>query len=361
MKPLGKILRLLFLSLNIFFAIMLLLSGYSSIFSPSIFPLLSLLGLAFPAFVVINALFLMLWLLAYPKYCLLPAAALLLCLAPLRDYCPVNFSKKPPEDAIKIISYNVKGFGFAPKSSKLNENSQAISDYLNQSLADVICLQEATGGGKIQDLVNAAMSAYPYQVWSRVKQNVFVCFSKYPILDFKALASGKVNPCVVYRLKLPQKDTLTVINAHLQSNMLSAHDRLYYKQFLLDPEVEKLKGDTSRTVVRKLRASGVVRARQAQMIDSVLKTMDDKYLVVCGDFNDSPLSYTHRVLTRRLIDTHTRSGNGIDYSFNENYLYFRIDNILVNDNLLSYQCNVDRSISASDHYPISCFLSQKRE
>jgi len=82
-------------------------------------------------------------------------------------------------------------------------------------------------------------------------------------------------------------------------------------------------------------------------------------VIVCGDFNDSPLSYAHRVIGKELDDAFVQSGNGFGISYNQNHFYFRIDHILLSKNLESYQCTVDKTIKSSDHYPIWCFVAKK--
>ncbi|MBO5014946.1 MAG: endonuclease, partial [Bacteroidaceae bacterium] len=44
-------------------------------------------------------------------------------------------------------------------------------------------------------------------------------------------------------------------------------------------------------------------------------------------------------------------------SYHENRFYFRIDHIFLSKNMKSYECTVDRSVKASDHYPIWCYIS----
>ena len=82
-------------------------------------------------------------------------------------------------------------------------------------------------------------------------------------------------------------------------------------------------------------------------------------MIVCGDFNDSPISYAHRVIGKGLKDAFVESGNGFGISYNQNHFYFRIDNILLSKNLKSYRCTVDNTIKSSDHYPIWCYVAKK--
>ena len=77
---------------------------------------------------------------------------------------------------------------------------------------------------------------------------------------------------------------------------------------------------------------------------------------MCGDFNDSPLSYVHFQLTQILNDSYTRGGNGPGISYHEGGMYFRIDNILCSDHWNVAKSKVCNRVNGSDHYPICSWL-----
>ena len=113
----------------------------------------------------------------------------------------------------------------------------------------------------------------------------------------------------------------------------------------------------ARVLLKKLSKATSIRANQAEKLLQVVKDAKEKHIVVCGDFNDTPISYTHQVLADELADAFVESGNGLGISFNQNRMYVRIDHILTSKNLKTYDCKVDRSVDASDHYPVSCYIS----
>ena len=86
----------------------------------------------------------------------------------------------------------------------------------------------------------------------------------------------------------------------------------------------------------------------------------DDLLIVCGDFNTSPISYAHRVIGRGLDDAFVESGFGMGISYHRNGFYFRIDHILTSPDLKAYRCTVDSRIDNSDHYPIWCNIAPAR-
>lgn len=114
-----------------------------------------------------------------------------------------------------------------------------------------------------------------------------------------------------------------------------------------------------RHLIRKLADASAVRAVQTKQITEEIRENKNPYMIVCGDFNDSPISYTHKTLTKELKDAFVESGNGLGISYNQNKFYFRIDHILISPNLKSYRCTVDRSIKESDHYPIWCYITRR--
>ena len=105
----------------------------------------------------------------------------------------------------------------------------------------------------------------------------------------------------------------------------------------------------------------VRRAPQAEAVARyVRKYLDRKVpVILCGDFNDSPLSYTHRTIARELTDCYVASGNGPGISYHKSGMYFRIDHIFCSDDFEPYGAKVDNSVTASDHYPICCWLKYR--
>lgn len=95
------------------------------------------------------------------------------------------------------------------------------------------------------------------------------------------------------------------------------------------------------------------RARNAQVnqLRDIINEAGQE-IMVCGDFNDTPISYTHHKLSEGLQDAFVSQGNGLGYSFLQGIFAVRIDHILVGDRFTPIKTVVDNTISYSDHYPI---------
>lgn len=151
---------------------------------------------------------------------------------------------------------------------------------------------------------------------------------------------------------------MTLINNHLESNKLDAGDKALYKELLKSPDEEKVK-TSGKYLWHKLADAVAIRAAQADSVAKVIAEYGYDRMLVCGDFNDSPLSYARRLIARGLQDAYVERGNGPGFSYNQNLLYFRIDHILAGTDFRILHCEVDRSIRTSDHYPVWCLLEKK--
>ncbi len=364
MKGIGKLLGYILLGFNLVFAGFLFLSAYSPYINPEHHPVLSNAGLIFPVFLLGNFLFFIFWLFVYWRYALVSLLALLVCFGQIRTYIPFNPpTEEVPEGTFKLLSYNVMAFDGDKKHTKEKPNS--ILKYLQESDADIICLQEFILGADKHHLkkadVDRALKEYPYKTFHQVggeRTNGLACYSRFPILSAKHLKyDSQYNGSMVYTLDI-RGDTVTLINNHLESNKLTYADKAVYESMIKDPNANKISNGT-RLLMSKLAEASEIRSRQARKIAEVIKKCTSPYIIVCGDFNDTPISYTHRMIARDLNDAFTQSGNGLGISYNQNKFYFRIDNILISKNLQSYNCTVDSSIKDSDHYPIWCYIGKK--
>ena len=358
MKYIGKLLGLILLGINAIVALMMFLSAYSPSIDPHAHPVASCMGLFFPIFLLANVLFLIFWLLVYRKFMLFPLLALIGCWGSIRTYFPINgWGEDVPEGAIKILSYNTRAFG--EKKPHTKERPNDVLTYLQNSDADIICLQEYIFGGKLKKKdIDYALRDYRYKHYQVLGKglNGLGCYSRYPILSATPiLYKGTRNGSVAYRIKVGN-DTLLVINNHLESNKILKSDVETYQEMMDAPSKQKLFAGV-RKLWGKMAKATSVRAKQADILVETLRDSKEKSVVLCGDFNDTPISYTHHVLSDELQDAFVETGNGLGFSYNKDRLYVRIDHILVSKNLKVYDCMVDNTIQASDHYPVWCYIS----
>lgn len=329
----------------------MLFCAYTGYLHPARFPEFSYFGLAFPLFLSLNALFILLWLIVEWKMVALPLAGMLLCAKSVFIYTPMNlFEEEAPEGSIKLLSYNVMNFGGKPMAN-IDYASNPIVSYILSSEADIVCLQEGSVVN-LPLLKQVLSSEYPYiQQGAEDGCHYNLCMSKYPILEAENVPFvSKTNRTYAYKI-LVHDDTLLIVNNHFESYHLHNEDVQDYKDIIKNPKDNKKKGKYL-SLTHKLSQANALRGSQADCVAEYIDSVQCKYKVACGDFNDSPLSYTHRRMTRTLRDAYVDNGFGPGISFHMHGMYFRIDNILVNENIATYQTKVDNSIAESDHYPI---------
>lgn len=358
MRFIGRILAFILLGVNALVVILMLLSAYSPYINPHIHPIWSSAGLLFPVFLLANLLFLCFWVVVYWRYALFPLLAFFCCWNSISAYFPINvFQEEKPENAIKVLSYNTRAFGNREKHTKEKPNRTLA--YLQDSDADIICLQEyiVNGGLKKKD-VDYALRKYPYRHYYPLAKgwNGLGCYSKYPILSATPIEyDSRGNASIAYRLKV-NNDTLLVINNHLESNRIGDSEVGVYQEVIESRDSKKVSSGVWK-LMKKMAEAIKIRAKQAEAVSKQVNEFRGKGVIVCGDFNDTPISYTHRTMSEGLKDAFAESGNGLGISYNRHRMFFRIDHILLSKNLKVYECTVDDSIDASDHYPIWCYIS----
>lgn len=363
MKTLRILIHLLFGAANIGVVILLVISAFSDRVSPEKSLMLSYLGLAFPVLCAFNLGFIVYWLfLRQWRLALVGVGAFLICLGPLKHYFAFHgrTEPQPEERVLKVLTYNVMAFGYK-NHTKLSPNK--IIQYIVRSDADIVCLQEYAESKVKKGLTAAkiyeALSMYPYRSVvnissSRVQRIGIAVFSKYPISGSRRVKyDSEYNGSSVHEIDIEGKK-LTLINNHLESFKLTMEDRSRYSSFiksLSSDGLDELRG----AFQQKLGPAFRIRARQAEAVAREVEKAKDGYLLVCGDFNDTPISYAHRTIQGDLADSFVESGRGMGITYNQNFFWFRIDNILHSRNIRSMNCTVDK-VKYSDHYPLWCYI-----
>lgn len=358
MKFIGRILAFILLGLNALVVLLMLISAYSPYIDPHLYPMWSCTGLLFPVFLLANFLFLCFWAIIYWRYAFFPLLAFVCCWGSIRTYLPINiFQDEKPENSIKFVSYNTRAFGNWEKHT-IEKPNRTLA-YLQQSDADIICLQEYIANGTLKKKdIDYALRKYPYRHYHSLMkgQNGLGCYSKYPILSATPIKyKSKANGSIAYRIKVG-KDTLLVINNHLESNRIGDSEVDAYQEVIGSRNGKKMSSGVWK-LMKKMAEAVKIRAMQTETVAEYTKGFQGKSIIVCGDFNDTPISYTHHSISKSLKDAFVESGNGLGISYNQHRMFFRIDHILLSKNLKAYKCTVDKAVNASDHYPIWCYIS----
>lgn len=346
---------------NVATIIIMLLIGYSGNINPAEHPTIASVGLFFPIFLVINLLFLVFWILFYWRGALIPILGYIVAYVPVRTYIPFNYPSAPPEGAIKVLSFNVYNFAVADGGRGLDNG---IVDYILNSGADIVCLQEAAMHVlDLEEVAPVLKKEYPHSLvyGADSNQDCLSIFTKYPILRAERIKyDSDSNLSLAYYLNIDGEEVL-VVNNHFESNKLNQEDKDKFKSIVKGTMDNDSVRTESKLLLGKLSGAVKVRAPQVQKVaDYIEKTRKERGIsaIVCGDFNDTPISYSHKKLSENLTDCYVASGNGPGFSYHRAGMFVRIDNIFCSEEWQPYAAEVDDKITLSDHYPIICWLKR---
>lgn len=335
-------------------------SAYSSHIAPRPVGWYDVLGLAFPVFVVANALAIVAWILLKPRLVIVPILGYLFCISDLRAYCPVNFPSKAPNGCLKLMSYNVANFDGTEGDTP---ERRMIVDNIRRSDADIVCMQEATYQPGTDSLVHQLSDIYKYSAVVGEDSNITTmrCVSKYPIVRVEQLAfPASNNSSAAFFIQYAKGDTMVIVSNHLESDNLSASELNNYSALVAGREREASKAKVEfLSMLRKVASAAARRCAQVDTVSKFVKAHSDKPLIVCGDFNDTPISYARREISKNLIDAYAATGMGPGFSFNSHGMHVRIDHIMCSHHWEPYEAKVLSDYKGSDHYPITAMFKLK--
>ena len=356
---------------NIAVAVLLIITMLASRISPEKFVLPAFTTLIFPLTIALNVFFVAFWLFAKKWHFLISLVILFLASEQISNIIPLHFGKtktETSEKSLKIMSYNTMLFAHLQKHTTDEPNK--IIKHILDSDADIVCIQDfAVSIKKKSDYLTyndifKIFKKYPYKhiefnQEGNWKRSGIATFSKYPIIQ-KEIFSNKADYGVsIFSDIVVGSDTIRLFNNHLESNRLTEHDRHLPIELADNFNSDKLSG-TTKQLSRKLFIAYKRRAKQAELIAAKIKESPYKVLV-CGDFNDVPGSYTYSTIKGDLSDAFSTSGFGLGLTLNLSIYRFRIDYLLYDARYFSSDELIVDKVKYSDHYPIHTKISFKKQ
>lgn len=356
-----KVIRYITLVLNIAAILALWACCLSTMVHPMYYPYVGVVGLAFPAVLAVNVLFLIPWLFLRKRLLLLPLVGMGVVSGFILDYCPMNRRVSAPEgaDVVKVVTWNCHGFGWSPNSTNHDSLSAEFTRYVKDADADIISLQEAAGENQwFAERFIKEMKAEGY-VTSYVGGRALV--TRYEVVDTMRVKfdTRGCNGAAVFTL-FDGKDTLVVVNTHFESDQFSPDEMEDYAQAIRNPDEVSFRA-LGETFVERLGSASKVRAAQVDSVVAYLDRLDSRRIIVCGDFNDTPISYAYKQLDRRLNNVFRKAGRGIGLSYSKRKFPVRIDHIFASDDWVPYGAFVDKRVTVSDHFPVVVWLEKRQK
>ena len=354
-------------------AVAFLLASYGALYiNPAKAWIFAFFGLAYPIILILNLIFVFIWLFLWKRYIFISLICILLGWNNLRALYPFRFSEGEPAKGInlKVLSFNVHRLYGPVLSAKSGEARSKVTDFISGQKADILFIQEffAKGEDYLQTLEKFTKSiTLQYYSFSnyrgylyKQKINAIAIFSKYPIVNSGHFKLQDGSLFAIFADILINNDTIRLYNLHLESIRFGNEDYSFYSH-LTEPDNEneaiQLK-EGSKRMLWKLRKAFILRSAQVKILSEHL--LQCRYPVILGgDFNDTPSSYTYYQMTRILDDSFVKSGKGFfESTYTGKFPSFRIDYIMFSShfNSVGYK---KMDVSLSDHYPISSTLIYK--
>lgn len=340
------------LLLNLVAIVALGIASISVFLSPEILWVTALFGMAYPYLLVLNLVFMVLWVIIKPKFVLFSLLVILAGYNHIGNY--LQFSgRQTQEKGVRVTSYNVKYFMGATMFPN-KENADHILNFLRQNNADIICLQEVRlNKRQIFDISNHKLPQISHlQLAHSSNAGGQLTMTRFPILNMGEIRFKNSGNMIIYTDILMNSDTVRVYNCHLQSYQLRPTEINAIDSINFDNQ--KKTKERLLEISVKFRDALIKRAEQAAALREHLNQCPYP-VIVCGDFNDTPVSFTYRMVRGNLEDSFTQSGKGTANTYNGKLPSFRIDYILYSPKFTSFNFEVS-NLDHSDHYPISCDL-----
>ncbi len=371
----GKILRILFLLLNIVASTALLLIFFAKAIAPTTWVIPAFLVLSFKYLLFINFGFVLLWIFFKPSNCLISLLTILINVNNIDR--TRQFREEPIPDTcvncVKVMSFNARSYGvyWADGKEKRNEEKQKIFNLLREEKPDILCIQEhfIDASGKLEftttdsllEILNLADNKRYYQYFPSNRNNEYffgyAIFSKYKIVNKGVVTTPDSSTIAIFADIKYKKDTIRVYDFHLASIHFDNEDYEIGKQ-LIDNKINDPKFNIkAKKITDKLEKAFIKREEQSQILHAHIDTTKFP-VIVCGDMNDAPASYAYSKVGKHLKDAFRQSGYGVGSTYHgDAFPNFRIDYIFHDKRYKSFGYKTDTTATISDHYPVSCHIS----
>lgn len=356
---LSRIIIRVFVVLNILAVVGMIFSYMAGYVNPVSASWVSLFSLAYPYFIAINIVFALAWLFVKKWYFVLSALVLLLGLKTIKNNFQFLPTKGLPVSELsplfKVMSYNVHVFDLY-SWSKNEQTRDNMFRFIRQEAPHVACFQEYYDNKKklfsIKDSLienqkfKYAHIYYTDRVGSYQRFGI-ATYSQYPILKKGLIRFPNSSNVSIFTDVLIAKDTLRVFNCHLESIRFKPEDYNFIDS-VVQQRREQLKG--AKGVYERLSIAYKKRAVQAGIVAKAVK-QSPYPVILCGDFNDPPSSFTYYHLKENLNDSFVFKGRGKGATYSRNIFSYRIDYILFSHQLNCVKFKVPK-VDYSDHLPV---------
>ncbi len=331
---------------NVLLILVTLLAYLSPFINPAKIWHLSFLGLSYPLLLLANVMFALFWLWQKNKRFLFSTGCILVGAGYFSSLIGLNIfdGNASPENTISVTSYNMAQLRrYYDYQGNVN---QAKLDWFKSELRknlnpDILCIQEGAYNHTKRTVQNTLQFKYFF------KEKGTIIFSKYPFADSGIiLFENTSNSCIWGDIETPS-GLVRVYSVHLQSNWLGPAASKVAQDS--DPRKKETWNGIAQ-VMRLYKRAAARRASQAEMVAAHV-AKSPYPVILCGDLNDTPISYVYQVLAENMTDSFCEKGAGFDFTYAGKIPGLRIDFVLTSSTFEIVDHQVPK-LELSDHYPV---------
>ena len=256
----------------------------------------------------------------------------------------------------KILSYNVR---YLQDEEWRTPTTDSIAEFIRRENPDIICFQEYPIKGAEKDKCFELLSKYNRTEIRSLTDDGVICFTKYKIIRSDSISGFCGTGKGIWADLKIHDDTVRLFNIHLQTTSINPADRNYInnKEFLQSADSARVSKFAD--MAQRLYDNSCMRSHQVDAIRHNIEHCPYP-VIVCGDFNDIPMSYTYRTIASKLNDTFSEQGEGYAHTFRGFFDLLRIDYILVSKQFRTLSYKVI-PLRYSDHYPVMARVILRNE
>jgi len=353
-----RFLRKILLAVNVILVAALMVAYVSIYINPSVTAFPAMFGLSYPYLVALNLAMVLAWAAMRKWYAFISLAAVLIGVGYIHNFIRFSNHGEEVHHDLKLMSYNVRLFNFYEESEK--NSHRKMLQLLRKENPGILCLQEYFVKGSPENGEQKLREALGGKLFSHVKlisngndsHYGIVTLSRYPIINKGNIVHPKSSSLTIYSDIVVDADTFRIYNNHLQSFRLKRMEG----SLLNEITGETQSGSVGKIMnIYKSLARGF--ASRSLQVSRVRKHMElSPYpVIVAGDFNDTPVSFTYRKMRKGLSDAFVEAGYGAGFTYRGKYPPNRIDYVLFTNEIECTDFDIIK-VKYSDHYPIISYF-----
>lgn len=341
---------------NVLLVFITLLCYLSPYVSPASFWPLAFFGLLYPWLLLFNLLFVVLWLVMRRKQFLLSLACILVGWTHLTSFVGLHLpSAYEGDQVLRVMSLNTYGFRLYDGSRKRHDTDHLAEMFSVEGL-DIVCFQEYPAIRHNNPFTAYFQDQTPLKHVLNTPGSALALFSRFPIIDGQTHYFNRQYNGYQYADIQVAGQTFRVFNLHLQSNDVSS----IANEVATEGDLKKRETWLNiRGMAARFKHSASKRAGQAEQVAAAIA--ESPYpVILCGDFNAIPQSYTYSQLSAGLQDAFRTAGTGLGTTYGGLIPALRIDYVLADPRFEALDYNVEKE-GFSDHYSVEATLRWEKD